>query len=178
MEYIAVAELVRENMPLVQALAARSDVKLSVNFAGDYVIRADPLRLRQILLNLTSNAIKYNRQGGTVVINGGSPREGWFRIEVEDSGRGIAADELPRLFIPFERLESAYSGIEGSGIGLALSRKLTEAMGGRYRCGERSGCGQQVLGRISTGGGGKHRAIARPEYAAGCVEQFAHSTLY
>lgn len=130
MEYIAVAGLVRENMPLVQALAARSELKLSVNFAGDYVIRADPLRLRQILLNLTSNAIKYNRQGGTVVINCGSSREGWFRIEVEDSGRGIAAEELPRLFIPFERLEPAYSGIEGSGIGLALSRKLTEAMGG------------------------------------------------
>ncbi|MFA6902482.1 MAG: ATP-binding protein [Gallionellaceae bacterium] len=129
-ENIAVAQLVRETMPLVQTLAAKNNLTLSANLAGDYVIRADPMRLRQILLNLLSNAIKYNRKGGSVAISCRSQREGWLKIEVRDSGRGIVADELARLFIPFERLDSAYSGVEGAGIGLALSRKLTEAMDG------------------------------------------------
>ena len=129
-EYIALAPLVRETMPLVQALAAKSKLTLSADLTGDYVIHADPLRVRQILLNLLSNAVKYNREGGSVGISCICVRPGWVRIAVRDSGRGIAADSLPRLFKPFERLESAYSSIEGAGIGLALSRRLTEAMGG------------------------------------------------
>lgn len=129
-EPLAIAQLVRECVPLVQALAARSKLTLSVELTGDYVIRADRLRLRQILLNLLSNAVKYNREGGSIEISCLSVRSGWVRIAVHDSGRGIAADALPRLFIPFERVQSVYDSIEGAGIGLAISRKLTEAMGG------------------------------------------------
>ena len=129
-EYIAIAQLVRETMPLVQALAAKNRLTLSADLTGDYVILADPLRVRQILLNLLSNAVKYNREGGSVGISCLCVRQGRVRIAVKDSGRGIAADSLPRLFKPFERLESAYSSIEGAGIGLALSKRLAEAMGG------------------------------------------------
>jgi PAS domain S-box-containing protein len=129
-EPLAIAQLVRECVPLVQALAAKSNLRMNVELTGDYVIRADPLRLRQILLNLLSNAVKYNREGGSIEISCLSVRKGWVRLAVNDSGRGIAADALPRLFLPFERLEAVYNGIEGAGIGLAISKRLTEAMGG------------------------------------------------
>lgn len=127
---LAIAQAVRECVPLVKTLAAERNVTISVESTGDYVVRADRLRLRQIFLNLLSNAVKYNREGGSVAMSCGSIRDGWVRVSVQDSGRGIAAESLSRLFQPFERLQSAYDGIEGAGIGLAISRKLTEAMGG------------------------------------------------
>lgn len=129
-EYLAIAQVVRECVPLAQSLAGKRRIKVSSNISGDYVVKADHLRLRQILLNLLSNAVKYNREDGTVEISCCLVRPGWIRIAVHDSGRGIAADALPRLFKPFERLQNSYDGIEGAGIGLALSKRLTEAMGG------------------------------------------------
>ena len=129
-ELVAIAQLVRECVPMVQTLADGKNIRVSVDIIGDYVIVADPLRLRQILLNLISNAVKYNRDGGNVEVTCSSAQEGRVRIAVNDSGRGIAADALPRLFKPFERLQSDFDGIEGAGIGLAVSKKLTEAMGG------------------------------------------------
>jgi signal transduction histidine kinase/CheY-like chemotaxis protein len=129
-ELLAVAQQVRECVPLVQRLADNHNIKIRVEIFGDYAIVADPLRLRQILINLISNAIKYNRDGGSVEVTCNSVQEGRVRITVNDNGRGIAADALPRLFVPFERLQSECEGIEGAGIGLAVSKKLTEAMGG------------------------------------------------
>jgi CheY-like chemotaxis protein len=81
-------------------------------------------------LNLLSNAVKFNRDGGSVGVSCKRVRSGWVRVAVTDSGRGIAADSLPRLFKPFELLQSAYDGVEGTGIGLALTKRLTEAMDG------------------------------------------------
>ncbi|MBI3503828.1 MAG: hypothetical protein HY059_03230 [Proteobacteria bacterium] len=93
-------------------------------------VRADRLRLSQILINLGSNAIKYNRRGGTVVIGCECPAEGTVRIFVDDDGIGIAPDKQSELFVPFSRLGAERSGIEGTGVGLALSRQLAELMGG------------------------------------------------
>lgn len=127
---LAVAPQIRECVPLVQRLADNNNVKINIGITGDHAIVADPLRLRQILINLISNAIKYNREGGNVEITCDSVTEGRVRVSVHDNGRGIAVEALPRLFIPFERLQSECEGIEGAGIGLAVSKKLTEAMGG------------------------------------------------
>lgn len=127
---LAVAPQIRECVPLVQRLADNNNVKINVDISGDHAIVADPLRLRQILINLISNAIKYNREGGHVEITCNSPTEGRVRVSIRDSGRGIAAEFLPNLFIPFERLQFEFESIEGAGIGLAVSKKLTEAMGG------------------------------------------------
>ncbi|MEK6662460.1 MAG: ATP-binding protein [Pseudomonadota bacterium] len=128
-EPVSASQLVNECAALMRPLAAQQGIQLSSK-TGSCAIQADKLRLRQILLNLLSNAIKYNHAGGSVEIACHSAPEGWGRIAVRDSGRGIAADALPRLFKPFERMESAYEAIEGSGIGLALCKKLAEAMGG------------------------------------------------
>ena len=93
-------------------------------------VAADPIRLRQVLVNLLSNAVKYNRHGGSVSVSWRvNPDE--CLVSVTDTGPGIAQDKLVRLFEPFNRLGAESSKVEGTGIGLFLSRRLTEMMGGR-----------------------------------------------
>src|SRR5690606_25657632 len=96
-------------------------------------VRADRQRLTQVLLNLLSNAVKYNRPGGEVSVvwePGGTGPQPRGRIGVRDTGPGIAPQDVPRVFEPFERLGAERTGEEGTGLGLALSRRLVEAMGG------------------------------------------------
>ncbi|WP_369976812.1 ATP-binding protein [Xanthomonas bundabergensis] len=95
-----------------------------------WTVRADPQRLRQVLINLLSNAIKFNRPGGAVWVS--AEQQGEFLcIAVHDQGHGLSAEQVQRLFTPFERLGAERSAIEGTGLGLALSKRLAEAMGGR-----------------------------------------------
>jgi signal transduction histidine kinase/CheY-like chemotaxis protein len=92
-------------------------------------VQADHQRLRQVLINLLSNAVKYNRAGGSVVVRVNSSGER-IRIDVADTGYGLTQEQQERLFVPFERLDAASEGIEGTGLGLALSKQLVESMGG------------------------------------------------
>lgn len=109
---------------------------------GGLSIRADRTRLAQIVMNLLSNAIKYNRAGGGVTVGIEAPVPGWVRISVADTGPGILLARQGELFQSFNRLGAEFGEIEGAGIGLALSRKLAELMGGaigfRSRPGEGS----------------------------------------
>ena len=92
---------------------------------------ADRQRLSQVLLNLLSNAVKYNRTGGTVSVScSPAVRAGFVRLGVTDTGHGLDAAALDKLFTPFERLGAEHTNVEGTGIGLALSKRLVEAMGG------------------------------------------------
>jgi CheY-like chemotaxis protein len=93
-------------------------------------VLADHQRLRQILDNLLSNAVKYNRPDGTVTVTVEPRPGGRLRINVADTGRGISQPSLAKLFTPFERLDAAQAGIEGTGLGLAMCRELVQAMGG------------------------------------------------
>ncbi|MBL8363476.1 MAG: PAS domain-containing protein [Rubrivivax sp.] len=128
-EAVALEPLVAETLALVRPLAQQRDVQLSTVSMPGLAVRADRRRLKQVLLNLISNAIKYNRRPGSVRIE--CRLDGArVRVGVRDTGRGLSAAELARLFEPFERLDAARRGVEGSGIGLALSRRLVEAMGG------------------------------------------------
>jgi CheY-like chemotaxis protein len=131
LEPVTVADLFRETLDLLSPLAARRGVtiQLPVDSSKD-AIWADRQRVAQVLLNLVSNAIKYNRDGGAVILKWESVLEGKYRIIVQDTGQGIAAELLPKLFLPFERLGADRGGVEGTGLGLALSRRLVEAMGG------------------------------------------------
>jgi CheY-like chemotaxis protein len=92
-------------------------------------VRADPQHLKQVLLNLLTNAIKFNRVGGTVTLTC-REENGRVRLNVTDTGPGIAPEMHERLFAPFDRLDAESRGIEGTGLGLALSRGLMEAIGG------------------------------------------------
>ena len=97
---------------------------------GGLSIRADRTRLAQIVMNLLSNAIKYNRVRGSVTVGVEAPVPGWVRILVADTGPGIPPERQGELFQSFNRLGAEFGEIEGAGIGLALSRKLAELMGG------------------------------------------------
>lgn len=131
-EPVAVKELVEEVMHLLQHAALQRRVVLDHEAyqSCETLVRADNQRLKQALLNLVSNAIKYNRVGGSVRVSCRNANAGLLRIAVSDTGHGIPADKLERLFQPFERLAAERSEIEGTGLGLALSKQLVEAMGG------------------------------------------------
>ncbi|MFN0183230.1 MAG: ATP-binding protein [Aquabacterium sp.] len=123
--------VVDETMALMQPLADSRSVRL-LSATGDALgrlVRADPVRLRQVLLNLLGNAVKYNRAGGEVQVL--AQVEGaQLRLVVRDTGPGLTEQQQARLFQPFERLDAGASGTEGHGIGLALSRLLVQAMDG------------------------------------------------
>src|SRR4051812_14867625 len=138
-ESVDVGEAVREAVALVRPLAEEREIALSVDDGAGFVT-ADHQRLKQVLLNLLSNGIKYNRHGGSVTV-ACTRGEGRVAIEVADTGPGLPADRLERLFEPFDRLGAERSGIEGTGLGLALSRSLVEVMGGTITAESRPGEG-------------------------------------
>jgi signal transduction histidine kinase len=132
LEPVRLDEALVDVLALVAPLAEDRHVKLSHDLRGlgQRLVRADRQRLNQALLNLLSNAIKYNRRGGVASVfleEAGTER---IRILVRDEGSGIPADRLERLFTPFDRLGAEASEVEGTGLGLALSKRLVEAMGG------------------------------------------------
>ncbi len=127
-EQVAVGSIISDCAKLIRPLANKNQISISVDTGPDYIVYVDRMRLRQILLNLLSNAVKYNRIAGSVRITCSPSDNGLVRIAISDSGRGIDAEAMPRLFQPFERLGSVYDGIEGTGIGLALSKRMVDAM--------------------------------------------------
>jgi signal transduction histidine kinase len=130
-EPVRAAAVVREAIELVGPLASQRQIDLKAELDGgrDLWIAADQQRLKQVLLNLLANAVKYNREGGSVSVRM-KKLGGRARILVTDTGMGIPQDQLPRLFTPFERLGAEASGVEGTGLGLVLALRLTEAMSG------------------------------------------------
>ncbi len=95
-----------------------------------YVTKADPLRFKQVMLNLISNAIKYNEPNGSIFISYENRENNSIRIGIRDTGRGIPDNKKDMLFKPFERLDIESDKIEGTGIGLTISKQLIELMGG------------------------------------------------
>ncbi len=131
-EPIEVASLLDELVALIGPLADERSITIDATRTGcDAHVLADRQRLRQVLVNLLANAVKYNREGGSVTVACAVVASDRLRISVTDTGYGIPSDQLERLFRPFERLGSDPSSVEGTGLGLALSRGLIEAMGGR-----------------------------------------------
>ncbi len=116
-----------------RAMAQKRGLELHVLDCDDEVpaILADATRLQQILLNLFSNAVKYNRDGGTVTLQCQPTSDGMLRFAVTDTGIGIASDKHAELFEPFRRLGMESGAIEGAGIGLTITRDLVELMNGR-----------------------------------------------
>ena len=130
-EDVDVSDLVRDTIGLMEPLAAANGITLRVTSNGKHCVNADRRRLTQALLNLTSNAIKYNRPGGDVHFSASEAGNGEVAIAITDTGLGIAADKLPRLFNPFDRLGWESSPVEGTGIGLTLTQRLVTLMNGR-----------------------------------------------
>jgi PAS domain S-box-containing protein len=131
-EAVPVSAAVQEALDLLSPMAARRKIILrdEIPRGGRCHVLADQQRLKQVLLNLISNAIKYSYEGDTVTISTESLENNRVRLKVRDNGPGVKAEDAHKLFIPFERLGAEQSGIEGTGLGLALSKRLIEMMGG------------------------------------------------
>jgi CheY-like chemotaxis protein/two-component sensor histidine kinase len=129
-EDIALHDLLEESRSFVQPLAQRQGISINIAPSADLSIRADYTRMRQVLLNLFSNAVKYNRPNGRVDISCERLATGMVAIAVADTGIGIPKDKWAELFKPFSRLGQEGSGIEGTGIGLTITKRLIELMGG------------------------------------------------
>ena len=127
-EPVDAAALVEEAIELIAPMAQTRRIGIA-NTVRDAAVLADGGRLRQVLLNLLSNAVKYNRETGAITISSQAVGER-VSITVADTGPGISERDLPRLFQPFERLGVQTGEIEGTGIGLAISRGLVDMMGG------------------------------------------------
>ncbi|CAA9345352.1 MAG: diguanylate cyclase/phosphodiesterase (GGDEF & EAL domains) with PAS/PAC sensor(s), partial [uncultured Gemmatimonadaceae bacterium] len=131
LEPVSLPAVLQEAFGLVRPLAQQWGVELREGrWPQEAFAQADRQRLVQVLLNLLSNAIKYNRPGGHVRLTCEPAALGRWSVRVEDSGRGIPADRAAQLFTPFARLGAEQTEVEGTGLGLALSQRLCEAMGG------------------------------------------------
>jgi signal transduction histidine kinase/ActR/RegA family two-component response regulator len=129
LEAVSLEDLMEEVQPLLQHLLQQHQVSPIKSELGGLMVKADYARLKQVLLNLTSNAIKYNRPQGQVRVIARQQGPS-VRVEVRDTGPGIPAAQLGELFQPFNRLGVESADIEGTGIGLSLSQRLVQAMGG------------------------------------------------
>jgi len=138
---VEVDAVLAQAMRLVQPLADAHAVQLASGSMLHGAVQADATRLRQELVNLLSNAVKHNRPGGWVRVDAAALGDGRVRVSVADGGIGIAPEQLARLFTLFERLGADARGVEGTGVGLALSRRLAELMGGRLGVQSRPGEG-------------------------------------
>jgi CheY-like chemotaxis protein len=148
---VALGPVLAEALSLLQPLAHSQGIHLPVAATGLHdgvAVQADPVRLKQVLLNLLGNAIKYNRPQGRVTLAcqglaqaGGAPGSAGWRISVQDTGPGLDAAQQARLFGAFERLQADASQVEGTGLGLALSRGLVHAMGGEIGVHSQPGAG-------------------------------------
>lgn len=139
-EPVLMGDLVTDALQLIVPLAAQRDITVRTSSTCEVYALADRQRTQQVLLNLLSNAVKYNRQAGTVTLACECDAT-HVRVSVADTGYGIGPEHVDLLFTPFERLGQRQSEIEGTGIGLALSRRLTDAMGGTIALTHTSGHG-------------------------------------
>jgi signal transduction histidine kinase/ActR/RegA family two-component response regulator len=132
LEPVLVRPLVEEASQLMAPIAAEHSIRIVQDCAHlALAVRADRQRFSQVLVNLISNAIKYNHRDGTVTIACREEGTGQVSIVVSDTGPGISQENIERIFVPFERLGAEQTTVEGTGIGLPLARALTEAMNGQ-----------------------------------------------
>jgi signal transduction histidine kinase/ActR/RegA family two-component response regulator len=132
LEPVSVLPLIEETSQLMAPLAAERSITIihrcdSLNLAA----QADRQRFSQILVNLISNAVKYNRRGGTITITCREEGTRHASVIVADTGQGLPQEDIERIFVPFERLGAEQTATEGTGIGLPLAKALAEAMGGQ-----------------------------------------------
>ncbi|HLD45005.1 MAG TPA: PAS domain-containing sensor histidine kinase, partial [bacterium] len=130
-EPVDLQNVLDECLSVASALTQNMNITITTdNFTGAIVL-ADRVRLKQVLFNLLSNAVKYNRKNGHVNISSKATKDSWHQISISDTGRGIPTDKRDELFEPFARLGAENSIIEGTGIGLTITKRLLDAMGGR-----------------------------------------------
>jgi len=130
-ERIDVRETIEASIAMVEEAAQRRGVTVVRDLSAEAPeVRGDPVRVRQVLINLLSNAVKYNREAGHVLVCSRALPDHRVEIEIADTGLGMTAEQIERLFQPFNRLGRERLGVEGTGIGLVIAKRLAELMGG------------------------------------------------
>jgi CheY-like chemotaxis protein/two-component sensor histidine kinase len=130
-EPVSLAEVMLECQAMIEPQAQQRGIQINfLPFDKTWFANADRTRVKQVLINLLSNAIKYNREQGTVEVKCTESAPGCIRISIRDSGAGLPAEKLAQLFQPFNRLGQENGTEEGTGIGLVVTKRLVELMGG------------------------------------------------
>jgi len=156
--------LLERALALVQGQAAERDLDIEQRIDPAATgLAGDPTRVTQILTNLLSNAVKYNRPGGSIRIEAACPEPGWVEIAVRDTGLGLSDEQRAALFQPFNRLGRERSGLPGTGIGLVISQRLAEMMGGSLRAEAVDEGACFVLRLAAAGAAATPTTPARPE---------------
>ena len=167
-EPVALADTTRDAVALVAPLAAENEIALHTDMTGlphGTHVYADAQRLKQVLLNVLSNAIKYNRPGGSVHVTFETIQAGCVRTIISDTGIGIQPEHMAQLFEPFERLGAEQSTVEGTGLGLALSKRLLAAMRGTIQATSTPSVGSVFVIELEV--------LTRPESQHGALSQYA-----
>jgi signal transduction histidine kinase len=147
---VLLREVVAQAVRSVENRAAQGDVAVLVEFDPQFALQSietDEPKLLQMLLNLLSNAVKFTAAGGTVTLSAKWAAE-WLEIGVRDTGIGIAEEDLEKVMTPFGQVASAYTTKEGFGLGLPLTNKLAQALGGELRIDSVLGQGTTVTIRL------------------------------
>lgn len=141
MEPVTLADALFECRTMIDPIAATRRVRVLFPDVDGAVVMADRTRLKQVMLNLLSNAVKYNREDGVVVVGCEQPRPDRLRLSVQDTGHGLSQEQLAGLFQPFNRLGQEGGAQEGTGIGLVVTKRLVELMGGEIGVSSSPGVG-------------------------------------
>lgn len=164
MEPVALAETLAETRTMVEPIAASRGVRVLFPETPGAVLLADRTRLKQVLLNLLSNAVKYNREAGAVVVSCAQVGPNRLRLSVQDTGAGLDPEQVASLFQPFNRLGQEGGSQEGTGIGLVVTKRLVELMGGDIGVSSSPGVGSVFWIELATTA---PLAVQAPEGAAG-----------
>lgn len=140
-------EILSDCLSMIKPLADKHAIQIDDRVSSlPYIgINVDEMRFKQVLLNLFSNAIKYNSENGKVTIDYSSNNKNMLCLSITDTGKGFTAEQLSHLFEPFERFGAVNSHIEGTGLGLVIAKRLIERMGGTIRVESEVGKGSRFI---------------------------------
>ncbi len=184
MEPVLLAEVLAECDGMIAPLAAARGVRVLFPAAPSVRVQADRTRLKQVLLNLLSNAVKYNRDGGAIVVDCAQPAPQRLRVSVQDTGVGLTPEQVAGLFQPFNRLGQEAGTQEGTGIGLVVTRRLVELMGGEIGVTSSPGVGSVFWIELAVAGADGALPAAAPAAhkapvaADGAAAGAPHTVLY
>ena len=182
-ENLNIADLVEDTLSLIAPLAEKKSIQIYNETKGrsDVWVLGDPVRLKQVLLNLFSNAIKYTDDQGKVTLSLSEPQKGMMSLTVTDTGIGIPAEKMGSMFKPFNRLGAEYTEVEGTGMGLCITKRLIIMMNGTIAVESTLGKGSAFSIQIPEGNNQDHLS---PEKVSACqserekINATVHKVLY